>query len=202
MRLRPGLSVIWALCSAQASPAQAHLVSTGLGPVYDGIGHFLLSMETLLPLLAVLLLAALNGPAAARLGSLLLPVLWLVAGTAGVLSGVLPEVAGTVLAALVRIVAGALVAMDRAWSRAGMVVMVSVGAVTLGYAEGSALRPLAGSWLMLLGASASLAVLASLGSAAVVSGAAGALWRRMVLRVSGSWLAGIGLLLLGWQLRP
>ena len=55
---------------------------------------------------------------------------------------------------------------------------------------------------MLLGASASLAVLASLVSAAVVSGAAGALWRRMVLRVSGSWLAGIGLLLLGWQLRP
>jgi hypothetical protein len=37
--------------------AEAYLVTTGLGPVYDGIGHLLVTPEDLLPVLALALCA-------------------------------------------------------------------------------------------------------------------------------------------------
>ena len=47
--------------------AQAHLVNTGLGPVYDGVSHFALTPEDLVPALALALLAGQGGPRAGRL---------------------------------------------------------------------------------------------------------------------------------------
>jgi hypothetical protein len=41
-----------------APQAHAHLVETGLGPVYDGIAHFALTPEDLIPALALAVLAA------------------------------------------------------------------------------------------------------------------------------------------------
>ena len=41
--------------------AEAHLNSTGMGPVYDGLMHFLASPEDLAPVLALALLAGLRG---------------------------------------------------------------------------------------------------------------------------------------------
>ena len=41
--------------------ARAHLVSTGMGPVYDGIGHLLLTPEDLIPTLALALYGGLRG---------------------------------------------------------------------------------------------------------------------------------------------
>ena len=35
------------------NPLEAHLVTTGLGPVYDGIGHLVLSPEDWVPVLAL-----------------------------------------------------------------------------------------------------------------------------------------------------
>jgi len=37
--------------------AQAHLVNTGLGPFYDGLSHFVLTPEDLLPALTLALLS-------------------------------------------------------------------------------------------------------------------------------------------------
>ena len=37
------------------SYASAHLVTTGLGPVYDGIGHLVMTPEDLIPALAIAL---------------------------------------------------------------------------------------------------------------------------------------------------
>jgi hypothetical protein len=45
------------------SNAAAHLVTTGMGPVYDGIGHLLLTPEDLVPALAMALYAGLRGRA-------------------------------------------------------------------------------------------------------------------------------------------
>ena len=45
----------------RAAPAHAHLVTTGLGPVYDGISHLALTPEDLVPTLTVGLLAGLGG---------------------------------------------------------------------------------------------------------------------------------------------
>ena len=44
------------------SPADAHLITTGLGPVYDGISHFLMSPEDLVPAFVLALLAGQCGP--------------------------------------------------------------------------------------------------------------------------------------------
>jgi hypothetical protein len=41
--------------------AHAHVVTTGMGPVYDGIGHLLLTPEDLIPAMAVALYAGLRG---------------------------------------------------------------------------------------------------------------------------------------------
>ena len=52
------------------SDAAAHLVTTGMGPVYDGIGHLLLTPEDLVPVLALALYAGLRGAADGRRTSL------------------------------------------------------------------------------------------------------------------------------------
>ena len=58
------------------SRAAAHLVTTGMGPVYDGIGHLLLTPEDLVPVLALALYAGLRGAVAGRRAMFLLPVAW------------------------------------------------------------------------------------------------------------------------------
>ena len=47
--------------------AAAHLVTTGMGPVYDGIGHLLLTTEDLVPAIAVALYVGLRGKALGRI---------------------------------------------------------------------------------------------------------------------------------------
>ena len=63
--------------------ADAHLVTSGLGPVYDGIGHFFLSPGDALAALALALLAGLRGTAAGRRALFILPMAWLAGGLAG-----------------------------------------------------------------------------------------------------------------------
>lgn len=183
-----------------APPASAHLVSTGLGPVYDGIAHFLLSIPTLLPLLALLLCAALAGASTARFGALALPALWTGAGLAA-LALPLPLAAAEMAPALVLMLAGLLTALDRHWPPATLACLLAATALLLGWSEGTALRALNGAGWMLLGAACTLFVAASIVAGLVLTLSNGQSWRRIVIRVGGSWLGGIGLLLLGWQLR-
>ena len=46
--------------SLRPTVAQAHLVSTGLGPIYDGVSHLFVSIEDLLPVIAIALLTDLR----------------------------------------------------------------------------------------------------------------------------------------------
>jgi len=62
---------------------EAHLNSTGLGPVYDGLAHFLLSPEDLVPVLALALFAGLRGAAYGRRALFVLPGAWLLGGFVG-----------------------------------------------------------------------------------------------------------------------
>ncbi len=71
------------VAAVSSAPASAHLVTTGLGPVYDGISHLLVSFDDLLPALTLALLAGLNGAAAGRRALFVLPGVWLAAGLAG-----------------------------------------------------------------------------------------------------------------------
>ena len=65
------------------SGAEAHLVTTGLGPVYDGLLHFALTPEDLVPALALALLAGLRGATHGRRALFVLPAAWLGGGVLG-----------------------------------------------------------------------------------------------------------------------
>src|SRR3974390_837844 len=64
-------------------PAQAHLNSTGMGPLYDGLMHFLLSPEDFVPVLALALLAGLRGASHGRRALFTLPAAWFLGGLLG-----------------------------------------------------------------------------------------------------------------------
>jgi hypothetical protein len=90
--------------------AHAHLATTGLGPIYDGISHFLLSIDDLLPVLAMTLLAGLNGPTSARWAVFVLPTAWFAGGMAGSHGGLTSAPAG--ITSLSMLLLGILVAAD------------------------------------------------------------------------------------------
>jgi hypothetical protein len=81
--------------------AAAHLVTTGMGPVYDGIGHLLLTPEDLVPVIAVALLAGLRGKIPGRRALFFLPVAWLGGGFAGLMASSEPIVAMPALSFLI-----------------------------------------------------------------------------------------------------
>ena len=57
--------------------AEAHLVTTGLGPVYDGIAHLALSPADLAIIIVLVLLAAMRGANQGRWILAVLPAAWL-----------------------------------------------------------------------------------------------------------------------------
>lgn len=192
---RRGLVALVALLAPAA--AQAHLVNSGLGPFYDGVSHFALTPEDLLPALALALLAGQRGAAAGRAALFALPGAWLVGG----LAGLAWPTAGSAswLGAVSLLLLGGLVAAE-ARLRPALVVGLAIGFGLLhGYLNGSVMAHARLGALGLAGIVATLAVLVTLGAALVV--AIRAAWGRIAVRVAGSWIAAIGLLALGWSLR-
>ena len=174
--------------------AEAHLVTTGLGPVYDGIGHLLMTPEDLLPILTLALCAGLQGAGSGRRVLSVLPSAWLVGGCVGLLAHGLP---GVPLSALSLCMLGTLVAVELPLP------LPAVTALTLGLGLGHGVLngvQQAGTGVRgLLGSLATLVVLVALVAAGVVS--LHQQWTRIAVRVAGSWMAAIGLLMLGWALR-
>jgi urease accessory protein len=183
--------------AAAATPAQAHLMNSGFGPFYDGLAHPLMSPEDILPALAVTLLAGLNGARYGRWMLATLPAAWL-AGMAGGWALALP-MAPAPLLAVVTALTGALVAADLKLPLA--VVMAWAGALGAlhGYGNGGELAATAGGLLAIVGIACSLAAVVSLvaGQVATVK----APWARLAVRISGSWIAAVGLLMLGWSMK-
>lgn len=178
------------------SLAHAHLVTTGLGPVYDGILHFALTPEFILPVLAVAVLAGLRGKVHARRAIVALSLAWLVAGIVADRAAIaVPDT----LAWLPLIAAGGLVALDRALSPLATTVVAAVFGGLLGLANGAALAQAGTGLSGVLGSAVAVAVLVTLCAAAATAWQSG--WLRIVWRAAGSWIAAAGLLLLGWSLR-
>lgn len=185
--------------------ANAHLVATGLGPVYDGAGHWLSSPEDFIPVLALAILAGLRGPTAGRWTLLLLPPAWILGGLAGLFIATPLEFSRPVLSAIVAatfMIPGLLALSDLPIP----VSVVAAVAVLLGLIHGVldafGLRAegitTAVGVLQFLGMGVLLFVLVCLLAAAVIS--VGQTWLRIVARVLGSWIAAAGLLLLGWAI--
>jgi hydrogenase/urease accessory protein HupE len=178
--------------------AHAHLVTTGLGPFYDGVSHFLLTPEDLVPSLALALLAGQRGSRAGRLALFALPGAWLAGGLVGL---ALPAIGtAAALAAVSFLALGGLVAAE-ARLRPGWVATLAVAVGLLhGASNGAAMAAVRAGVLGLVGVVATLFVLVALAAATVV--AIHAPWARVAVRVAGSWIVAVGLLLLGWALRP
>jgi hydrogenase/urease accessory protein HupE len=190
-RLCLGLALAW--CPLQV---HAHLIETGLGPLYDGIGHFLLTPEDLIPALALALLAGLRGTAQARRLIFVLPIAWLAGGIAGAFSG---TAAFIVPAWLPLLALGALVAADPKLPTLVTMAIATLLGLALGYANGTAMANAGAGVRGVLGIAAAVFVVTTLATAAVAVWQSG--WLRIAWRVAGSWMAASGLLLLGWSLR-
>jgi urease accessory protein len=187
---------LWASLAIMLCPsnAEAHLVTTGLGPIYDGISHLALSPEAWVPVLALALFAGLRGPGAGRVTLFLLPVAWLV----GTLVGSRTETAPvTSISAISLLVPGALVAADLQLNRG----TVGIIAVVLGFSDGClngmTMQPTHSGSLDLVGAVVALFVAVAIVAAFVIW--LKRPWMRVAVRVVGSWITATGLLLLGWS---
>jgi hydrogenase/urease accessory protein HupE len=179
------------------STSHAHLVNTGLGPFYDGVSHFALTPEDLLPALALALFAGQRGARAGRLALWALPAAWLLGGLAGLAS---PTIGGAPALTTASFLAlGGLVAAEAPLRPEWVAGLASFVGLLHGYLNGSAMSQAKLGALGLAGIVGTLFVTVALAAAMVV--AIRPPWGRIAVRVAGSWIAAVGLLLLGWTLR-
>jgi len=192
--LNKGLIAVFSLLF-WPSYASAHLVTTGLGPVYDGIGHLVMTPEDLIPVLAIALFAGLRGAAPGRQALFILPLAWFAGGLLGVIIEGLPEVP---VAAISFLILGLLIAADLKLSPKSFTAIVVMVGLAHGVLNGVALKEGAGI-LGLIGIMATLFVIVAIVSAFVVS--LKQAWTKIVVRVAGSWVAAMGMLMFGWLMR-
>ncbi len=176
-------------------PAAAHLVTTGMGPVYDGIGHLLLTPEDLIPVIAIALYCGLRGPEAGRLLLFMLPLAWFAGGLLGLGADWLPAFP---VQALSLILLGLLVAADLRMSYPIIILIIGLLGLMHGYFNGIALKS-GPAVLGLFGIMSMIFVVVALVSSLVIS--LKIVWTRIVVRVFGSWIAASGMLMVGWFIK-
>jgi len=191
---RGAIAIVLLLAGANA---EAHLESTGMGPVYDGVVHFLTSPEDLASSLALALLAGLRGVAHGRRAAFVLPAAWLL-GCLGGLSAA-ASATGALGTALTLLVLGALVVTDVKLSLRAISALATLLGLVQGYFNGSGMGVSIASVAAAVGVAAAVSVLVVLVAAFVAT--LRAQWARIAVRVGGSWIAASGLLMLGWSLR-
>ena len=173
-------------------------MNTGFGPFYDGLTHLFVTPEDLLPVIALALLAGLRGPRFGRAVLFVLPVAWLVGSTAVLLLA--PQFTLAKAEIIVTIGLGALLAADRPLPLAFVVSLAILLGLSHGILNGSELaRTPSNGQMVAVGVTVALFAAVSLlaGQAASVR----VRWARTAVRVAGSWIAAIGLLMLGWAIR-
>ena len=175
---------------------EAHLNSSGLGPVYDGLLHFLLSPEDLLPVLALALLAGQRGAEYGRRAMFVLPVAWFLGGLAGLAT---KTSSGAALTCVSFLLLGGLLAADARISLHATTVLAVLVGLLHGYLNGSGMGQPATGALALLGLVFAVFVLVAVAAAFVVQ--LRRHWEHIAVRVVGSWIAASGLLMLGWAAR-
>ena len=194
MKRRHLLASVALGCLVVPASAQAHLVNSGLGPFYDGALHLLLSPGDLLGLVALALLAGLRGARAGRLVVIVLSVTWLLAGAIGMNLFTAPELPW--LSVTFFTLLGLLVAVDARLSPATIAAIAVVYGMLHGLLNGSALAANGAGLVSLLGIAVTVLLITLLTAAAVVP--VRVLWARIIVRVAGSWVAAVGMLMLGW----
>jgi len=178
--------------------ADAHLVTTGLGPVYDGIGHFFLSPGDALAALALALLAGLRGTMAGRRALFVLPAAWLAGGVAGLTTMSSLSSPDAFAGPLTLLLLGIFIAADISLSATVVAALAALVGLAQGFFNGVGMHE-AGTGrglLQLLGVTITLFVFVALVAATAV--VAKPMWARTIVRVMGSWIGASGLLWTGW----
>ena len=197
MRVMRNAWLLLAGLTVSAAPAHAHLMNSGFGPFYDGLEHLLMSPEDLLPVAALTLLAGLSGARHGRWLLATLPAAWMVGMIAGWALAV-PVIPSWVNAAATALAGTAVAANLRLPLAAAMGFGAAVGALH-GLANGAELIASAGSLVAIAGTACCLAVIVSLLAGQVTF--LRAQWARLGVRIAGSWIAAVGLFMLGWSVR-
>ena len=174
----------------------AHLVTTGLGPLYDGISHFLMSPEDSAVAFVAALFAGLRGPDASKRIMFILPVAWLLGGIIGENVNSFPNFPAT---GCVMLILGALAAADLKPNLTAISFVLGTAGLVQGWSNGASMNVRSGTTLALLGVSAAVFLVVTLVAGFVV--ALKPKWMRIAARVLGSWMAAVGLLLIGWFFR-
>jgi len=198
MRLLPGRHSTW-FCAGLLTlfangPADAHFVSSGLGPFYDGVTHFAQTPADWIMVLAVALLAGMQGSDAARM-CLLLPAGWLVGGLTGQ-HPMLPE--HPFLLPCVLMTLGSFTACNVRVSAVVVAIISGMLGFVLGHYNGVSAYFTSGGTATVLGISTGALVFSIFTAGIAVKAAQG--WQRIILRIVGSWMTASGLLMLGWAL--
>lgn len=178
--------------------ASAHLVSTRFGELYSGILHPLISLQHLVPWLALGMLAGLQQTATAR------PVLWampLFVGLGALLGGLLPASGFiTWLNVSSFAVLGVLVALAVRLGQPLLLALTAVVGVSHGLANAAPELDARGQALYVLGVAIAAYVLIALVTAGSHVLAGRAKWGSIALRAAGSWIAAIGLIFAGFSM--
>ncbi|SPF39029.1 conserved membrane hypothetical protein [Syntrophobacter sp. SbD1] len=192
-----GIAAAIVLLCLDCPRAEAHLVTTGLGPVYDGIAHLALSPADLAVVVVLVLLAAMRGPRQSRWLLALLPTAWIVGGLGGLTFQITASLDWATGLSL--LLAGALVAADLNLPLPVVATLAAIIGGFNGFSTGAALARTPHAALELLGILVALIVIVTLIAGVVVP--LKAFWMRIAVRVLGSWVAATGLLMIGWSLR-
>jgi len=179
--------------------ASAHLVNSGLGPFYDGIAHVFMTPEDLLAVIATALLAGLAGRQTSRHVVFGFPAAWFIGALFGRIAPLSPG--APLLGAILLTVLGALVALGwqaKASRQFAAESLLAVGLI-LGFFNGAVLANAKSGVLPIAGIGCAIFVVT-----VMVAGQVGSLekqWARIAVRVAGSWIGAIGLLMIGWAVR-
>jgi urease accessory protein len=178
--------------------AQAHLVDTRLGDFYGGALHPLTDLQQMLPWIALAALAALQGPKRARWVVLSFP-LALLAGSAAALILPAPPFAGLLDVSLVA-ATGLALAAALSLPLPVLIALSALMGVLHGYENAQAMTEDTDRILFLSGvALIGYAVLTLLIGVSTAFLRRGDGWRPIALRAGGSWVAAVGIMVLGLQ---
>jgi urease accessory protein len=168
-----------------------------MGPLYDGVSHFLLSPADLVPAFGLALLAGLRGPGPSRRVLFTLPCAWLLGSALGLHAAA--TTGSSAVSAVWFLLVGGLVAADAQLPVRAITALAVLLGVYHGYLNGTGMGASIGAVVAVAGLVAAVFVVVALAAAFAVQ--LRQVWARIAIRVVGSWIAASGLLLLGWSLR-
>jgi urease accessory protein len=185
--------------AAGAATAHAHSTAKGIGDFYAGFLHPLTAPEHVIAFFALGILAAQQAPR----GQISLPVFWIALMAGAALALVAPAIPGVAFAnVLSALVLGGLIALYKPLPAIPLFVLAAAFGFTHGHANGEAITDGIRFYLFIPGLA--LAALATSGYGLVFTDwllrrKTG--WITIAVRVAGSWIAAIGMLVLagGWK---